>query len=520
VYSYISKLCYAIFLCLCCFQTAQAQIKVFADRPLANYDLGEIINFQVTSTESGEASFIIRRDNHSPIIKKGTFYLEAGETYNIPFTFDEPTFLLCYVNQGSFSDRAGVAISPYDIVPIENEPADFDAYWNAQKELMREIPSNPVLTAHSSNNFNDTYDLVMDHIDGRKVYAYISIPKSEGPFPAFLVMPSFGGGANHVTPGDNESAQINAIVIKMSIHNADPAVGDPDQYTPNDISSRDGNYYRYAFMGGVRCLDYLFTRDDFDKVNLGVMGISQGGGLSLIMAGLDQRIKTLVHSVPALCQHNGLTYDRESGHPYFLFSSRTRSGTPEHETATADAIRYYDGVNFAKRYKGPSTLFLSYEDHVCPPATGIAANNLLTGGRKIIMHSRETVHDTPDYSIKRYDSIRNFMPVTRNSNGAVSQNLGYNVVTSTSSFLSTTNAPIELSSRVTLEENVVELPSAWEKVSGPGKVIFSNPKSGTTSVRFDTPGTYTLKFSALDDRHVEETERWVTVHDYITLFVE
>lgn len=505
---------------LCFSNLAQAQIKVFADRSNATYDLGEIINFQVTSTETGEASFVIRRDNHSPIIKKGTFFLEAGQTYTIPFSFEEPTFLLCYVNQGDFADRSGIAIAPFDISPIEDEPADFDEYWKNQTETMRAIPSNPVLTAHSSTNFNDTYNLVMDHLDGRKVYAYISVPKGDGPFPATLIMPSFGGGANHVRPGNNESSQINSIVIRMSIHNADPAEGDPELYMPNDISSRDGNYYRYAFMAGVRCIDYLFTRDDFDKNNLGVMGVSQGGGLSIIMSGLDQRIKTLVHAIPALCQHNGLTYDRESGHPYFLFSSRTTAGTSEHEANTANAIRYYDAVHFAKRFKGPSTLFLSYEDHVCPPATVMAANNMITGGRKIILHSRETVHDTPDYALKRFDAIRNFVPATRNSNGSVSQNTGYDVSTNIGAFVTEVSNAIELSSQVTLEGNVLELPSAWEKVSGPGKVIFSNPKSASTTVRFDKPGTYVLKFTALDDRFIEQTERWVSIHDHVTLFVE
>lgn len=514
------NLYWAFILCLCCFQTAEAQIKIFADRDRASYDVGEVMNFQVTSTESGEATFIIRRDNHAPIIEKGSFYLEAGETYNIPFTFEEPSFLFCYVNQGDFADRCGIAFSPFDIIPVEQEPADFDAFWNAQKEEMREIPSNPVLTKHSENNFNTTYDLVMDHIDGRKVYAYISVPKGEGPFPGFLVMPSFGGGANHVTPGDNESAQINAIVIKMSIHNADPAEGDPDRYMPNDISTREGNYYRYAFMAGVRAIDYMFTRDDFDKQNLGIMGVSQGGGLSIIMAGLDQRIKLLVHSVPALCQHNGLTYDRESGHPYFLFSSRTTAATPEHEQGTADAVRYYDAINFAKRFKGPSTLFMSYEDHVCPPGTVMAANNQLTGGPKIIMHSRETVHDAPDYPIKRYDSIRNFMSVTRNSNGSVSQDLGYNVVTNTSRFVGAANTPFQLSTTVSLEQQVLDLASSWEKVSGPGKAVFTSPTSSSTAVSFDQPGTYTLKYTALDDRQLEFRPNWVTVHDYITLFVE
>jgi len=509
-----------LFLCLASTASLDAQIHVRADRNMATYEVGELMNFQVTSVDSGQVSYIIRRDNHAPILEKGSFYLEAGQTYNIPFSHDEPSFLLCYVNQGASSDRAGIAISPYQIQPVEREPSDFDAFWEEQKEEMRSIVSNPQLTPHSTNNYNDTYKLVMDHIDDRKVYGYISIPKGEGPFPAFLVMPSFGGGANHVSPGNNESAQTNAIVITLSIHNADPEIGDPDRYEPNDISTREGNYYRYGLMAGVRCIDYLFTRDDFDKQNLGVMGVSQGGGLSLIMAGLDTRIKMLVYSVPALCQHNGLRYDRTSGHPYFIFNSRTRVGTPEHEQSTSDAIRYYDAINFAKRYKGPSMFFLSYEDHVCPPGTGMAANNLMTGGPKIIKHSRETVHETPDYQIKRYDAIRNFMPATQGANGAISTDVGYDIITTADSYTTTVGSPVTLTSAVTLEDKVVDLSSDWEKLVGPGKAIFSTPTSSTTTISFDQPGTYTLKYNATDDRYIEETNRWVTIHNFITITVE
>lgn len=501
-------------------QSLKAQLVVKADRDMAQYEVGELMNFQVTSDQAGEVKYIIREDNHAPIISKGSFYLEEGQTFNIPFSQDEPSFVLCYVNQGESADRAGVAFSPYQIQPVEREPADFDAFWQEQIAEMREIDSNPELTHFSSNNFNDTYKIEMDHIDNRKVYGYITVPKGDGPFPACLVMPSFGGGPNHVTQGSHESAQINSIVIKLSIHNGDPEVGDPDLYSPNDISTREGNYYRYALMAGVRAIDYLYTREDFDKENLIAMGVSQGGGLSIIMSGIDTRIKLLVHSIPALCQHNGLKFDRTSGHPYFIFESRTKDGTPLHEQQTSDAIRYYDAVNFARRYKGPSVLFLSYEDHVCPPGTVMAANNMLTGGPKIIMHSRETVHDHPDYSLKRYDSIRNFIPATRNSRGAVSTNLGYNVVTDADQFITTVNSPVVLSSEVTLEENVMEIKSDWEKYLGPGKAIFSNPSSTSTSVSFDQPGTYVIKYNAVDDRFIEQTNRWITVHDYITITVQ
>lgn len=70
---------------------------------------------------------------------------------------------------------------------------------------------------------------------------------------------------------------------------------DPQQY-----------YYRGAFADLARGIDYLLTREDVDGRRIGAMASSQGGFLSLGIAGIDRPVPTVVAHVPFLCnlRHN------------------------------------------------------------------------------------------------------------------------------------------------------------------------------------------------------------------------
>ena len=59
-------------------------------------------------------------------------------------------------------------------------------------------------------------------------------------------------------------------------------------------------YYKYGVLGAIRAIDYIFSRSDFNGSEMGVMGVSQGGGLAYLVAGVDDRVNLLLNSVPAL----------------------------------------------------------------------------------------------------------------------------------------------------------------------------------------------------------------------------
>ena len=122
-------------------------------------------------------------------------------------------------------------------------------------------------------------------------------------------MPPFGFFPNITTPEYGLAERAGVLSLSVSIHNVPPNQQDPNAYEPDQYEDENLNYYRYGLLGAVQAINYLFTRNDFDSLNIGTTGVSQGGGLAIALAGIDDRVNLLMYSVPALCQNAGLAHD-------------------------------------------------------------------------------------------------------------------------------------------------------------------------------------------------------------------
>ena len=367
------------------------QLWAGADKTL--YAVNEAITFRISSNQSGPCSYTIRGDRYLPILLEGTVDVVAGQESTVNFYIDYPCFLAFTVNQGGGDVTAGVAVDACDIEPTAYLPDDFDIYWDSLKTALAAVPLNPKITERPdlSNEAQTTYKMVLDNIDGKKVYGWISIPNCPGPFAAVMHLPSFGQA--QVGPVNYEAAD-GIIGVAISIHDYDC-----EQWVPGDIAyspkhhyfSRHTNYYKAAILGCIRAIDYIFTRPEFDGVHMAVTGVSQGGGLTLMTAGLDPRVKYIAQGVTALCNHAAFASDRSSGFPYWVREGSQQGGDV---SKIIQETGYYDAVHFAQRYKGPSLNFVGYNDDVCPPASVFAAYNSMSGD-KSMQHSITTGHLTP-----------------------------------------------------------------------------------------------------------------------------
>ncbi len=497
------------------------QLTIRANQSDAYYETGETILFAVNSNESGTVNYRIKYDQFSDQIETGSFYLSAGSSETISYISNSPGSIICEVNQGSQSDAVGIVIDPFSIQPLHPEPNDFDVFWQNQKNLLNNIPIDPQLSAYSSSQYATTYRINLANIDNRRVYAYISIPIGSGPFPAMITFPSFGNTPGLVQDEFALAERAGVISVGISILNVEPDQVDPVGFNPNNIAVADEIFYRYALLGGVRMIDYLTTRPDFDGQNIGVLGVSQGSGLALMMAGLDNRVTLLAGSNPSHCENAGLYYNKASGFPYFIHTSQSGVGTAAHEQATLTASSYYDGINFAKRYNGPTLFLTGYLDDVDPSSTVFAAFNQLSGP-KIMLHSLDLNHyqNPGEYWDGRYDFFRRFIPATRNAPWPYSPSTqGYFINAGT-------DQTIALNESTSLSGNIISndiinpsFPLKWSVVDGPGNVSFSNSQSYNTTVSFDQQGVYTLQLLAHDYEKLAGEQKYYSLVDFVTITV-
>ena len=498
-----------------------AQITVKAERPTAKYDLGETATFVVRQASDGTATYSIKYANsaHLPPLSTGTFQVSGGVGY-VNYTATEAGFVHCIVTQYGNSSYCGAAFSPYAIQPVEAEPSDFDAYWAAQKAALAGVPMSPNVSFRGQNEYVTQYNYDIGLTDGKRAYGYLNVPKGGGSYPAVIQMPPYGRIANIVGDDNSLAERAGVISIYLNIHNNLPSQSGPDDYLEMNILDANNYYLKYAILGVIRTIDYLQTRQDFNG-QMGIIGVSQGGGLAILSAGIDNRISLLVNSYPALCAHPNMKYNKPSGFPSYWEGARVTGQDPN---AVLKTVKYYDAVTAAKRFKGVSWSMVAYRDDLVFPATSFEAYNQLTG-QKIVTHLLNNTHgenpeefSSPTLPVGLYSMLRRHFPNANNPPFPyVTKTLGYSIDAGNDT---ATNAnTVLLRGSVLLENAAAGFPVRWEKVEGAGTVTFDNANALSTNATFSQAGVYRLRLIAEDLSKLTDNAKYSTLSDDIVVNV-
>ena len=501
---------------------SKAQIKVSLDNPKHRYAVGESINFKVSTNNSGEGTYEAYynpRPNKSAesMIQKGSFNASAGSDASIRLALNQPGLAFMRVTLNGVSATVPFTVDPLSIQPIIPEPADFDEFWQQQKQLLAGVSINPQLNQiNTLPNGSKVYILELGSIDNRKVYGYLVVPAGGGTFPAVLTFPPYGNSTFNADPlvVTDFAEKGKAISLYLSVHNAPPNTVDNNAYQPDDLTRRDGFYNRLMILAGLRAIDYLASREDFNG-SLGVTGNSQGGGLAFQVAGLDKRVTAVMSLSPSHCENDGERFNRASGFPYYI---QAAIGLGVDTNLVIKNMKYYDASYFIKRFKGNLMILLGYRDEVTPAATQFAAYNQHRG-QSSLLHMREFGHNNPweEYYLGQYAYFNQHLKGFQNNTNFKKQfaiNAGDDLEINTNT--------VQLEGKIIVDEspnNVTNI--KWSKIEGPGDVNFSSNGSLQSSVTFSQQGTYLLRLTADHDYKITDSNvaMYYTLSDYVSIKV-
>jgi dienelactone hydrolase len=134
-----------------------------------------------------------------------------------------------------------------------------------------------------------------------RVFAYYGRPEGTGPFPAMVLV--HGGGGKAFSAWAEHWAKRGYCAIAMDLAGNGPAGrlpdGGPDQgdgtkfreFTATDAKDM---WTYHAVAAVLRAHSLIAARSEVDKNRVGVTGISWGGYLTCIVAGIDDRLKVAV----------------------------------------------------------------------------------------------------------------------------------------------------------------------------------------------------------------------------------
>lgn len=281
-------------------------------------------------------------------------------------------------------------------LPTRTEPSDFDTFW---ANTLTEARQHPLKATFNPVNVGltllDTYDVTYNGFGGQPIKGWFLIPKhTTKPLPCVVEYIGYGGGRGHLIewlfwPNAGYAHFIMDTRGQGSAWRpGDTPDPEPEGSNPHypgfmtrGILRPETYYYRRVFTDAVRAIEAARAHPLVDGTKIILNGGSQGGGITLAVAGLVPDIYAALPDVPFLCHYRAAT-ELVDTHPYAEITHYCKTHRDKIETVF-QTLSYFDGVNFATRATSPALFSVGLMDDICPPRTVYAAYNHYTGPKQI-----------------------------------------------------------------------------------------------------------------------------------------
>jgi cephalosporin-C deacetylase len=276
--------------------------------------------------------------------------------------------------------------------PTLTEPPDFDRFW--ADSLTQSPTGAATFTAHDAGlTAIDTFDVTFPGFAGQPVRGWLHLPVHRpATLPCVVEYIGYGGGrglahervlwalagyAHFVmdTRGQGSGWSVGDT--------ADPDAGQPAEagFMTRGIGSPETYYYRRVFVDAARAVDAVRSHPAVDATQIAVTGASQGGGISIAVAGLCDDLVAVMPDVPFLCNFRRAVAVTDA-FPYgelvrYLHTHRDRV------EQVFSVLSYFDGASIAARATASALFSVALRDVICPPSTVFAAYNAYAGPKEI-----------------------------------------------------------------------------------------------------------------------------------------
>jgi len=269
-------------------------------------------------------------------------------------------------------------------------PADFAEFWERTIAEARAMGGDiSIIPEATTLRAVEAFDVTFPGFGGHPIRGWLVLPANRtGRLPLVVQYVGYGGGRGFAHEQLHWAASGYAY-FRMDTRGQGSgwsmgATTDPVGTTPSipgmmtkGILDRNEYYYRRVFTDAVRAIDMLVEQSFVDADRIAICGGSQGGGISLAVAGIDPRVKAVMSDVPFLCDYPRAV-QKASRDPYleivrFLAQHRDKKAN------VFATLNYFDGVNFARHAKAAALFSVAVMDEICPPSTVYGAFNAYAG---------------------------------------------------------------------------------------------------------------------------------------------
>ena len=279
-------------------------------------------------------------------------------------------------------------------VSVVAQAQDIASFWRSTLLRLASEPIEATVQDTREPLPYKKYRIEYRSLDGVHVRAYLALPIRGGertrPFPAVVTAPGYGGSQQGLML---DECQRGYAILQVFPRSQGPSaelwkIDGPEKLTWN-LKQPRGAYYEGAYADVIRGIDYLVSRPDIDRQRIAIAGTSQGGGIALAVASLDQRVKAVVAHVPFLCDMRSAA--RTEGSLIKQLLDKALMNDEQHLTV----LDHFDPLKLAPGLKAPALISSGGKDTVCPAET-IRAVFDSVAGTKSLFHDTELPHTSSE----------------------------------------------------------------------------------------------------------------------------
>ncbi len=255
---------------------------------------------------------------------------------------------------------------PAVLLKRPSPPPDFEAFW---REVVAESDALPLIYERVHQPSDDTlthqvFRLRWQGADGKGREGWYAVPRTPSTEKrvGLLYLPGYGIGT---TPINENTAFDRFVTLSPNLHgySVEPNIPySPEHgYFTQGIESPRTYVYRRIMLDCLLAVRVLNAQPEVDSSRIVAAGLSQGGGLAVMLGAWCPLVRVVVAELPALTYWEYLLNATAWRYPIKEFADYMQATGHRPETLL-QTLQYFDTVNHAPFVCVPVQLSLALKD--------------------------------------------------------------------------------------------------------------------------------------------------------------